>query len=382
MKRVFFSMKIILGFIALLFLSNCKVPYDPPVVSSNYHFLVVEGYINANGLTTMKLSRTRNITWGDTAAYRNESGADVVIEDNQNNIYPLYENGEGNYSSYNYLNATNKYRLRINTSDHKEYLSDFVSCKVTPPIDNLGWKITNGNVQVFVNTHDPENKTRFYLWDYVETWEFHSQYYSTLQFVTQPNIAVVDRPVPVFVCYRTDNSNNILLGSSVKLDQDVIHEASLGLIPDHDRRLSVLYSTIVNQYALDSIGYNYWSALKSNTENVGSIFDPQPNQTRGNIHCTTDSSETVIGYIGAGTIQQSRIFISNSSLPNDWNEPKNCTEKYVTPDSIKFYFGDNSFIPYAEDPPGALTPKGYFSASATCVDCTLTGTPDKPSFWP
>lgn len=373
----------ILGFIALLFFSNCKVPYDPPVQSSNDHFLVVEGYINANGVTTMKLSLTRNITWGDTAAYKNVTGANVVIEDNQNNVYPLSENGEGYYSSSYNLEASNKYRLHITLSSHKEYLSDFVPCKIAPPIDNLGWKLQDGNVQMFVNTHDPENKSRFYRWNFVETWEFHSQYYSTLKYVSQPNIAVVNRTDPVFVCYRTANSNQIFLGSSVKLQQDVIHEGSLELIPNHDQKLSVLYSTLVTQYVLDSSEYNYWSAMKGNTENVGSIFDPQPSQTRGNIYCTTDSSETVIGYIGAGVTQQSRIFINNSSLPDNWNQPKNCTEQYVTPDSIGFYFGQNVFIPYETDPPSSPFPKGYFSASASCVDCTLAGgSLDKPSFWP
>jgi hypothetical protein len=188
--------------------------------------------------------------------------------------------------------------------------------------------------------------------------------------------------VPVFVCYRTRNSSNIILGSSAKLQQDVIHEGPLVLIPNHDKRISVLYSTFVTQYALDSAGYNYWNAMKGNTETTGSIFDPQPNQTKGNIHCMTDSSERVIGYVGAGSTQQQRLFISNSEMPPGWNQSGNCTEIDVPADSVKFYLAGTSYIPYATDPPGAFIPKGYFSASATCVDCTLTGSPVKPTFWP
>ena len=52
--------------------------------------------------------------------------------------------------------------------------------------------------------------------------------------------------------------------------------------------------------------------MKGNTEDVGSIFGSQPNQNHGNIHNVADSSEMVIGYIGAGSIQQQRIFIKNS----------------------------------------------------------------------
>ena len=380
MNQKYFSWKWMMV-LAALFLANCKVPYDPPVKSSKAHFLVVDGFLNAVGTTNIKLSRTRNITSGDTAAYINEMNASVIIEDSQNNVFPLYETGNGNYSANYSLDPYAEYRLHITTADQKQYLSDFVPCKLSPPIDNLGWKFKDGDVQVFVNTHDPNNNTTFYRWDYTETWEFHADYYSTL--IYDPiSERVVDRSVPVFVCYRTRNSSNIILGSSAKLQEDVIHEGPLTLIPNHDKRISVLYSTFVTQYALDSAGYNYWNAMRGNTETTGSIFDPQPNQTKGNIHCITDSTERVIGYIGAGTIQQQRLFISNSEMPPGWNQGGICTEVDVPADSVEFYLAGGSLIPYATDPPGAFMPKGYFSASPTCVDCTLTGSPVKPNFWP
>lgn len=378
--KYFLNLSIFAGIIILIF-AGCKDPYYPNVTSSDIHYLVVDGFINSNGTTNIKLTRTRTISKGDTAAYINETGANVAIEDNYGNVYPLNNNGQGNYSAGYFLNSSYYYRLHITTSDSKQYVSDFVPCKNSPPIDKLGWKLKDGNVQLFVNTHDPDNKTIFYRWDFVQTWEFHSQYYS--YFIYDPAAKkVVDRKFPVYVCYRSNISDKIYIGSSQKLKEDVIHEAPLELIPNHDRRISVLYSAFVTQYALDSIGYNYWNAMKGNTEQVGSIFGSQPNQTKGNIHNLTDSLETVIGYIGAGSIQQQRIFISNADLPPGWNQQPNCTEYDVPMDSLDFYFGSNSLIPYAADPPGSPFPAGYFSASASCVDCTLSGKLEKPSFWP
>ncbi|HEY5390665.1 MAG TPA: DUF4249 domain-containing protein [Hanamia sp.] len=375
MSKKFFSEKWIL-LIGILFLTRCKDPYDPPIKGSANHYLVVEGFINPDGQTNIKLSRTRNITAGDTASDINELNANVVIEDNSNNMYPLADSGKGNYSGIYNLSTSNQYRLHITTSDNKEYLSKFVSCKISPPIDNVGWNLNSDNgVQVFVNTHDPNNNTRYYRWSYTETWEFHSQYYSLFTYVPSDSTVIV-RTAPVYVCYQTDNSSTIILGSSAKLAQDIIHEAPVIAIPVHDKKISVLYSILVTQYPLDSAGYNYWNAMKSNTENVGSIFDSQPNQTVGNIKCTTDSSELVIGYIGAGTTDQSRLFINNSSMPFGWNQPPNCTEYDVPTDSIVYYFGSGSFIPIQ------ITNTGYFSASSSCVDCTLSGSPIKPSFWP
>lgn len=383
MQRKYFYWSI---FIPLILLQEgCKVNYDPPVSTSKLHYLVVEGYINANGETTINLSRTRNITWGDTARYQYELNAKVVIENSYGEVFPLTENREGVYSGFYIFNSVGaKYRLRIITSDNKEYLSDLVSLKNSPPLD-LGWKFNDeGDVQVYANSQDATNKTHFYRWIYSETWEFHTPFYSILKY-NPVDSTVIDRTVPVNVCYRTTNSSNIILGSSAKLKQDVIHEGPVVLVPDHDRRISVLYSAFVTEYALDSAGYNYWNAMKSNTENVGSIFDPQPNLTRGNIHSTTDSSELVIGYIGAGTTQQERIFIRNSELPADWNEIPDCivTEVRNIKDSLYDNFHADAFVPIEV---GQQSLSGgvetYLSSSGMCVDCTLTGTLTKPSFWP
>jgi hypothetical protein len=115
---------------------------------------------------------------------------------------------------------------------------------------------------------------------------------------------------------------------------------------------------------------------------VGSIFDTQPNQITGNIHSLSDSTEPVIGYIGVGSTQQQRLFISNSEMPAHWKESGNCTEILSPADSLDYYFGGGIYIPFATDPPNSPFPTGWYGASASCVDCTLTGTPVKPSFWP
>src|SRR5690242_15278089 len=137
MNKKIFCWKWIVAFIAVLFLTKCKIPYDPAVKSSKNHFLVVEGYINTNGVTNIKLTRTRNVTWGDTAAYINETNASVSIEDNTNNVYPLNENGAGNYSADYFLNSNSQYRIHIVTADQNEYLSAFVDGKQSPPIDKV-----------------------------------------------------------------------------------------------------------------------------------------------------------------------------------------------------------------------------------------------------
>ena len=146
----------------------------------------MEGFINGDGLTSIKLTRTRNITSGDTATHVNEVNATVVIEDQNNMTYPLSEAGNGIYSANVILDPANQYRLHIHTSGNKEYLSDFVPYKPSPSIDSLGWHFKNKDVQVYANTHDAQNTTRYYRWIYTETWEFHSPYYSVLEYDVPP----------------------------------------------------------------------------------------------------------------------------------------------------------------------------------------------------
>jgi Domain of unknown function (DUF4249) len=377
MKKIIFPWMVITCGMLLLFFPRCKDPYNPSVLSSNTSYLVVEGYLNGNGITSIKLSRTRNITSGDTAARINELNAIVVIEDQTNAAYSLSEAGNGIYTTTTFLNTANQFRLHIHTSANKEYVSDYVPYKQSPPIDSIGWSFKNSDVQVYADTHDPQNTTHYYRWSYSETWEFHSAFYSVYQYDI-PTASLVPRTDQIFACWPTQNSTSILLGSSAKLNLDIIHQVPLVLIPFHDSRISVLYSIFVTQYALDSLAYNYWQAIKSNTENIGSIFDPQPNQTKGNIHCVSDTSETVIGYIGAGSTADTRFFISRSAMPNNWNLPSDCKAINVTSDSLEYYFHEAGYIPIDEIAPG-----NYSGSLYTCVDCRANGGPNvKPSFWP
>src|SRR5665213_721820 len=167
--------KWILLFIVLV---GCKKPYNPPVVAASNSYLVVEGVINSGSDSTIiRLSKTVNLS--NNTTFSPVLSAIVTVEGDQNTSYPLASGGKGNYVSRGLnLDNAHKYRLRIKTSDNKEYLSDFVSVVNPPPIDSIGYTIQNNGLTVYANTHDPQNNTRYYRWDYQETWQIHSNYYS------------------------------------------------------------------------------------------------------------------------------------------------------------------------------------------------------------
>src|ERR1041385_5401930 len=171
------SLSVLIG-IALLAV-GCKKPFTPTLNQSvNNRYLVVEGVITGNDSTFIRLSRTKKIDTSKTILP--ETNALVTIENDVNNLIPLVEIKTGTYATPPFnLDASHNYRLRIKTSDGKEYLSDYVPVKNSPPIDSIGFIAQPSAMKVYINSHDASNTTRYYRWNYSETWQFHTQYISS-----------------------------------------------------------------------------------------------------------------------------------------------------------------------------------------------------------
>jgi len=375
--------KILCGIIKSLML-GCTKPYKPAIVAGNNNYLVVEGNINTGtDSTTIQLSRTTNIASGVTM--QPEPGATVAIQDNQNQSYSLTGKSNGAYTSALLtLDPTRMYRLNITTSDGKNYISDYVPATVSPPIDSVGFSLKSNGMQLYVNTHDPKNNTHYYHWNYVETWQFQAKYYSDF-ILDDSSLVVRQQSQQIYQCWANDISTDIQLASSAKLSQDVIYQNPLIFIPSTSEKIETRYSILLKQYAMTAAGYSYYSLLKQNTEELGTIFDPQPSTLTGNIHCTTNTGIIVIGYVTAGTYQQKRIFVDNSQLPQVWRPiyPYDCeadTAKYGNAAYFTLLQKNSPYIAidYASNASGVV---GFLYSDRQCADCSIRGTTVQPSFW-
>jgi hypothetical protein len=383
-------------YISVLILAalGCKKPYNPKLVSATNSYLVVEGVINTGqDSTIIRLSRT--VPLSSAVGSTPEPGASVVVLNNAGNSYPLAEAGNGYYKAPPLnLSSSNQYSLKITTSDGKVYQSDFVPAKNSPPIDSVYYRIKNNGVQIYADTHDPTNNTRYYRWDFNDTYEFHSAYDSYEELSTSPKDTVVARPLAdkVYVCWRSDTSSDIILNSSAKLSKDVISGNPVTFIASSSEKIESRYSILVKQYALTADAFNYFQELKKNTEQLGSIFDAQPSELTGNLHCVTNPTELVIGYVTAGSSSETRIYVNNSSLPA-WSTISPYASCIL--DTALFCAGrgcDNQvkeeiyagyqipLYPVLASPESDVI-MGYAASSPGCVDCTLRGTNKQPSFW-
>ena len=357
----------------------CREPYKPDLISSPNAYLVIEGVLNAgNGPTTIRLSRTFKLD--DTAKVKGERNAKVLVEGKDNTTRQLIMDGDGIYTSPGLnLVLKNEYRLRIITANGKEYLSDYVLAKYTPPIDSLGFKQDDKGVEIHVSTHDDSGGTRYYHWDYDETWEIRTYYFSSYKYLNGQ--VVVRFPGDyVNICWKYGSSSNILLGSSAHLQSDNIFRAPVAFFGNGDEKLDVRYSILLRQYALDKQGYEFYEMMKKNTESLGTIFDAQPLELKGNIRSTSDPNELVIGYVSAAVVEQKRFFISEAQL-NRWNFYEECLSINVrnNPDSIKA--AHNSGLDFYSSI-GAPFITYYLASVPACVDCTQRGgSLLRPSYW-
>ncbi|WP_428328182.1 DUF4249 domain-containing protein [Mucilaginibacter sp.] len=372
--------------------AGCKKAYNPPAITAPNSYLVVEGVINTNDSTIVKLSRTVNLSSKVTT--NPVSNAVLTIESDANDTYSLNEIVTGKYAFGGFpLDNTHKYRLRIKTPDNQEYLSDFVAVKVTPPIDSVGFTTTGNGLQIYANTHDPKNSTRYYRFDYDETWQFHSKYFSNY---VSNGVSIEGRTADqdIYHCFASDVSSTIIIGSTAKLTADVLYQQPVTNIISTSEKIETKYSILLREYALTADAYKFWDNLKKNTEQLGSIFDAQPSQISGNIHNTAKPAEPVVGYISAGTVSSKRIFISYTQLPQTWlpaYPDATCSQDSIWYDTPHSHFNGVAAylipLPAAEIPvsgifaQGSPSPVGYLSSSVECVDCTLRGTKTQPAFW-
>ncbi len=371
--------------------AGCKRLYTPPAISAPNSYLVVEGVINTGSDSSIiRLSRT--VPLSSQKGSTPETGAIINIVSDANLSYPVFEKGNGYYISKPVNgNGQTKYSLKITTKSGENYQSDFVSAVNSPPIDSVYYRVKGNSINIYLDTHDPISTSKYYRWDYTDTYIFHTGYHSIGKVAQAPKDTVIFRPLAeqIYQCWRSDTSTSILLGSTAKLSQNVISEAPILSIPSTSIKISNRYTINVNQYGLTTDAYNYYRLLQQNTESIGTIFDPQPSQSTGNIHCLNNPAEVVIGYITAGTPAKYRIFIDTHNLPA-WLSDNPYSGCLLDTDYYHPGQGQNSIADFIytglDIPVNPIAPPmspiiGWSGSSPFCVDCTLNGTNKRPNYW-
>jgi hypothetical protein len=373
-----------ISYFLLLLIAGCVEPFTPKTIVDAGNTLVVEGSINPIGQTAqVKLSRAVPLDADEEAETPRETQADVRVEVLGGSDHKLTEVGDGNYeiTGINF-DPQKKYRLKIRTSTGSTYESEYVAPIVTPPLDSVSWRTVGDVLSVEANTHDATGKAKYFIWSFEDTYEYTSPLGSL--YVWHPGGTVSLREEQVFKCWLTQPSTSIIIGTTRQLKENIIKNFRVNSIARGSIKLKYKYSILVRQRAISEEEYEFWLELQKTTQNVGGLFDPMPAQVTGNLICTSDPEEPVLGFFSAGNVVEQRIFISWTDLPEYFKvvpRPIFCETDSVSMADITSEPGPL----YIVGTYGMSLPEGYIVSSIDCTDCTSIhegiDLNKKPPFW-
>lgn len=390
--------KFITKFIILLLLCSSMISCTEPYQMKTNTFedaLVVEATItNELKKQQIKLSRTYRFEENGPTF---ESGAIVYITDGAGNQYDFAEQN-GIYESNQEFQAIpgKEYQLFIVTDDGKEYTSTIQRLTtineiqdVTATVETIDGK---RGVNIKAHSFDPTNSSKYYRYEYEETYKIIAPYWTGFKMVTvgPEAISLVPRTTEARVCYSTLNSKDIILTSTSDLSEDRV-DFPVHFISDKDPIITHRYSILVKQHVQNIESYTYYKTLKkiSGSQNGGILSPSQPGFFSGNIRSVNNSNEKVIGYFEVSATSSKRIFFNYSDLFPGETKPKyfvNCPQ-----DTLRNCY--NSQIPecagwmlitYANIGNPIYYSNldlDYVVVPAPCGDCTSFSSNIIPPFW-
>jgi hypothetical protein len=378
------------GFIILL-CGTCSEPYTPEI-SKYENMLVVDGIItDESGPYTVRLSRSYR--YSETEGLP-EQNAIVLIKDNLGNAISLLEIAPGIYKTtdQDFRGIIGRqYQLYIQTDDMQVWESEYVELKKVPEIERIYAEFeerpaqlgTEEGFQIYVDTQDPDNNTKYYRYNFEETWQFNVPYPS--YYIVENNLLKF-RPEKVGTCWKTVNSKEIIVTTSENMQSDIIRRFPVHFVSTASNRLSIRYSILVTQYSMSREAYIYWKQVKDVNQDLGTIFDKQPAQIRGNIYNVKNPETPVIGFFEATCADSARLFITRSELPSDAvliSEFAWCRDNYLVIGKSNFLeFYNRGYCMVLDDLTGYGGPGGLGIVKPfECCDCTVTGTNVRPDFW-
>lgn len=164
--------------------SGCIESFTPPVSNRSINFLVVDGFLNSTaGSVNIRLTRAKALS--NTQGFLPEINAQVILESESGSLITLAERWAGDYFKDGMvIDSQTKYRLNIKTTQGKEYASTYVNVIKTPPIDSVTHRYGADGVSILVHAHDDQNQTRYFQWQFMETWQYNAPQESSYKYLS------------------------------------------------------------------------------------------------------------------------------------------------------------------------------------------------------
>lgn len=386
-------------FVALI-TASCVDPYQLET-NSFEEVLVIEATLtNELKQHQVKITKTYKL---EEAVPSIATNANVSVIDNLGNSYNYsFANGVYLSNEIYQAEANRSYKLRVENNG-QIYESALETLNESKPIESITTTIETKNgdrgVQLRVNSFDANGNSKYYRFDYEETYKIIAPYWSenvaTVILDDSPGMSTGDeivispRTYEARTCYSSVKSTELIGTSTIGLSEDRIQEFPIRFIKVTDPIIKHRYSINVKQYVQSLAAYTFYKTLAELSAAGENIFSQnQPGFFYGNIKSVATPAEKVIGFFEVSGMSEKRIFFNFEDVfPND-NPPP-----YFYPCEIYQY---NSTVFGPSDNQGANLRSALFSGNGIfyssdfpiyslvkpeCGDCTTFSSNVIPPFW-
>lgn len=374
---------------------SCTEPYA--LQSNTYESaLVIEAVLtNEAKQHEVKLTKTYRLEENENEI---ETGAVVKIYGDDGSVQD-FEEIDGIYKSTNIFQAIAgvKYKLTIETSNGNNYVSNLETLTTVTPLEEITASAVTNNgvrgVEIAANSYDPLNTSKYYRYTYEETYKVIVPRWSPnkLTFTSDNEIIISLRDDPqTRTCYTTNKSNNIILASTIEMTEDRVTNFPVKFIPQNNYSIANRYSILVKQYVESFNSYNFYRILKSFSNSGNVLSQIQPGFIYGNIQCTNNPNEKVIGIFNVASVSSKRIFFNYEEIfpgelfPDylDTCDIKEFDSSCFGPScaangfySLKSNYMSGKLVYYASE--GVI----FKMVKPVCGDCTTFSSNVIPAFW-
>jgi len=383
--------------IALVCLYSCLEPFNPQLRESESSFLVVDGIITDQpGPYIVKITRSAAI--GEETEF--VSGVDMSIEEENGVTETLTETSSGIYQTGGIQGKEGKrYRLNFNYLG-QQYQSSWQKIYASPVIDSIYYKAEKRGttdrdndvygVQFFIANHGTEDGTKYFRFEWDETWRIGVARGITDDYVGRDSITPTTKRF-ITTCWKSAETRSLNLGTTLGLSKNVLSGHKLGFITGEEARFTRKYSTLIKQYTLSEEEYLFWKYLKEANEEIGGLFGKQPAKVVSNVTNLSNPSETILGYFSASGLAEKRLFVGTGNLPSELTASPSCLlQAYLKEELMEEYEttlldgieDGNLFFRLLYDEEDTEVVAGAELTALHCVDCVANGGDDtKPDFW-
>ena len=381
----------------------CITEFKATLPSEENNLLVVSGDIIENTQVDFTLSKTfsLDIPTPPPSSYEIDAVVTIIGSDGSKSS-PATKMGKGVYRmNIGTLSSDVSYGLNIEFEGNV-YTSTLSKPMSTPDMENISFSQTeeNGPIGICVTTaKTASTDTQYFIWTYQEDWEFPAKNYTRLYYNKVKKAPDTLSVASGYNCWQNNMVNKLLVASTENMVSNKLTNKKILDYPSNDDRFLSLYCITLTQKAVSKAAYQYYLSKRTENEDMGGIFTPQPTDLGGNITCTTNSAKKAIGFVSVikNTVSK-RFFISRTEITRTY---ASC-EVFMTEDQIAETAAQAEMTPDEYIVKEELVPVGDWSwdkgtkdendvvvidltgyATAICTDCVEAGgTKNKPSWWP